>query len=70
MITALLGFTYAAILMQGDVFREHIQQEPIILYAGQSASLDAESWIAANRASRFVVGFIEWTNGDQYKNDI
>lgn len=66
MITALFGFAYAAVLMQGDVFREHIKEQPIIMYSGQDWSSDPASWLYTNRQSRFVVGGVEWTPDNQY----
>jgi len=63
MITAFLGFTYAMILQQGDVFREHIHVEPIIMY-----SADEGSWLYTHRQSRFVAAGLAWTETNQYNN--
>lgn len=61
MITALFGFVMGPVLMQGDTFREHIREIPIIQYIG-----DDDSWLYARRQSRFVVGGVEWTTDAQY----
>ena len=67
MIAALFGITYAMVLQQGDVFREHIQETPIVLYAGQElTSADPSSWLYANRQSCFTVGRVQWTAENKY----
>jgi hypothetical protein len=67
MIAALFGITYAMILQQGDVYRQHIQETPIVLYTGQDASANPSSWLYSNRQSRFVVGGVQWTATNQYE---
>lgn len=55
MLTAFLGFTYAMILQQGDVFREHIHTEPTIVYAG-----DESSWLYTHRQSYITSAGVQW----------
>jgi hypothetical protein len=62
MFATLFGIAYAMVIQQGDVYRQHIRQEPIVMYAG-----DSEALLYINRySSRFVVGGIEWTPTNQY----